>query len=317
MKQRLQKMIGVIVTMCLIAIFVTVPGHLLRPIDCDICVDAIETFHKVPEDSLDVIGFGSSHMWRSLNAMEMYENYGIEAYNYGCNWQHLNTTLLFMQDAFRTQSPKVVLVECFRVNELLINVDLEGEIYYTSKLPATEERQEYLKQCFGNDIERYLSYYLPIYGFHDNWSNIGRPSFMESSSTYDFTKTRGYVDTIGQVPITLGDASTFVQNPLSGEAVALLDKMVALCEENGAKLIFYVTPYQGEWGYRDAMKTYAKEKECVFFDFFELAGEVGIDANTDFEDPGHTNTTGANKITNYLSKYIVENYEFVLVEKSE
>lgn len=315
MKQKLKNGIGILVIVCLIASMASATGPLLRPLNCDICVNAIKAFEVMPEDAFEVIGYGSSHMWRTLNPIEMYEKHGVGAYNYGCNWQHLNTTLLFMQESFRTQSPKVVLVECFRVNELLVDKDLNGEIYYTSALQESAERREYLKQCFGNDAERYLSYYIPFYGFHGEWSNIGRDNFKESSNSRDFTKSLGFVPTEGAVTIKLGDASAFPQMPLSGEAIEILDKMVALCKENGAELVFFTTPYQGEWGYSDAMKAYAQENDCVFLNFFELAEEVGIDTSTDFQDPGHTNTIGGNKISNYLAKYIVENYEVTDMRK--
>lgn len=49
----------------------------------------------MPENTIEVIGYGSSRMWRGLAPIEMYEAYGIGAYNYGCNWQHINTTELF------------------------------------------------------------------------------------------------------------------------------------------------------------------------------------------------------------------------------
>ena len=44
---------------------------------------AIKTFHELPENSIDVIAYGSSHTWKGLNTMKMYEDYGIGAYNYG------------------------------------------------------------------------------------------------------------------------------------------------------------------------------------------------------------------------------------------
>ena len=40
-------------------------------------ITAIRTFHNQPENSFDVIGYGSSHMWMGFDANAMYEKYGI------------------------------------------------------------------------------------------------------------------------------------------------------------------------------------------------------------------------------------------------
>jgi len=317
MKQKVKKLVGVLITSMLIIIFVGYLGHVVRPLDCDMSVNAVRAFHEMPEDSIQVIGYGSSHMWRGLNVMEMYEEYGIGAYNYGCNWQRINTTLLFLHDSFRTQSPDVVLIECYNVSSLLVDTNVNGEVYYTREIPESMAKQRYLKQCFGDDVERYLSYYMPLCAFHDNWSNLSEGSFLPTSNYRDFTKTMGYVDHEQAVGISIPSREELPQRELSESAVEVLDEMLALCKENDAEVVFYITPYSGAFGYGDAMKKYAAENDCVFLDLYELIDEVGIDGSTDYFDSGHTNISGATKIANYLGKYIVENYELTDMREIE
>ena len=82
------------ILLCVVLIFVGVLalGHLTRPLGDDVAIANVENFHKLPENSIDVIVYGSSHAWRNVNADEMYDKYGIGAYNYAANWQHLDTT---------------------------------------------------------------------------------------------------------------------------------------------------------------------------------------------------------------------------------
>ena len=87
------------ILLCVVLIFVGVLalGHLTRPLGDDVAIANVENFHKLPENSIDVIVYGSSHAWRNVNADEMYDKYGIGAYNYAANWQHLDTTWLFVR----------------------------------------------------------------------------------------------------------------------------------------------------------------------------------------------------------------------------
>lgn len=309
MKRKIKILLSCAITFSLIIGLINRLGDLVRPIDTDIALNSIDAFHALPENSLEVIGFGSSHMWRGMSPMEMYEAYGIGAYNYGCNWQHINTTALFLKDSLRTQSPKVVLIETYLVNELLENTNIDGEIYYTRGIDWFQGKWQYLKQCFGDDKERYLSYFMPLCAFHDNWVNLEMKNFQEIGDGLYFHKTMGLVYTENVTPITIPDSETFEQEELSESAKAVLDEMVSICNENDIEIIFYTAPHQGTYAYGDAMKKYAKENDCVYFNLYEYVEEVGIDGETDFADEGHLNNSGAVKVSDFLGEYIVNNYD--------
>lgn len=307
--RKIRNFIGVLITVALVATSIHFLGILVRPTDTDITVSAIQTFHELPEDSVEVIGYGSSHMWRGLNVMEMYEEYGIGAYNYGCNWQHINTTSLFLKDSLRTQSPKVVLIETFYVDNVLFNTDINGEIYYTRAIPEFEGKREYLKQCFDDDLEGYLSYYMPLCAFHDNWVNISEDSFSIPRANDEFLNRMGYMKSDAVMPVTIGNPEEFEQKDLNWFAKCILDEMVEICKENEIEIIFFTVPWEGEYQHSDAMKAYAEEHGYPYFDMFELAEEVGLNGETDFSDAGHLNDSGAIKVADYLGKYIVEHYD--------
>ncbi len=299
---------------CIITLVLTVGiiyklGELVRPINTDIALNAINTFHDMPEETIEVIGYGSSHMWRGMDPLEMYEKYGIGAYNYGCNWQRINTTELFLKDSLLTQSPKVVLIETYLVNSVLQDTNITGEIYYTRGISEFEGKKEYLKQCFGDDKERYLSYYMPLCAFHDNWVNLVAGNFSESADNTDFYATMGFFSKSGITPVTIGDPSTFVQKELSDAAIEVLDEMVDICNQNDAKIIFYTAPYAGNYEYGDAMQNYAASNGCVYLNLFEYMDELEIDCETDFDDPTHLNDSGSAKVADFLGSYIVNHYD--------
>ena len=140
-----QKIAACLLCVALIVAGILGLGHLLRPTGDDVAIDGINAFHDLPENSLDVIVYGSSHAWRNVNVNTMYDNYGIGAYNYAGNWQHMDTTWLFFHDSLYTQKPKVALIETFHVNSNLFDTDMDGEIYYTTAIPDSPYKREYLE----------------------------------------------------------------------------------------------------------------------------------------------------------------------------
>ena len=68
-------------------------------------------FYKLENNSVDALFLGSSQMLLGVNAQKMYEEYGIRAYDFGAYGQRLATSYYYLQEAFKTQSPKIVAVE--------------------------------------------------------------------------------------------------------------------------------------------------------------------------------------------------------------
>lgn len=312
MRKKAMDIFSCLITVILIICFVQILGYWVRPVSTDEAVMAINAFHDMPENSIEVIGFGSSHMWRGMDPMTMYSEYGLAAYNYGCNWQKVNTTSLFLQDAFRTQTPKVVLIEGFFLNTLHWNVDMDGEIYYTRAIEGFEGKRRYLDQCFEGKLERYISYYFPLYAFHDNWINISEHSFRKIPDSSKFLRTMGFYPSERVISVKIPDPEALEQREFDPATLYEMELMVQLCQEKGAQVIFYIAPYNNEgfqYAYADATQRFAEEHGCVFFDMFKLASEVGIDGETDFSDAGHLNTSGSQKVARFLGRYIAENYD--------
>lgn len=284
-------------------------GKVLGPSKMEEIFDTIDTFHDISEDSIEVIGYGSSRAWRSLDSMEMYENYGVGMYNYACYWQFFNTSYLFFQDSLESQSPKVVIFEVRNINNLKMDTDIDGQIYATTALKWGQAKWEYLNQCFGTDLDRYLSYFIPIIAFHSNWSNITVEDLTTDSEEYSFDESMGYYEFTEVNSVTPPDTSTFEEYELGEASLEILDSLVETCEAENIEIIFYVAPHADAYNYSEAMATYAAENGCTFIDFLDYTDEIELDWETDFKDLAHLNDSGANKVSNFLAEYIVSNYD--------
>lgn len=293
-------------------------GFIVRPVRTDSSIAAVNAFHSLPEDSVEVIGYGSSRMWRGMNPMEMYNKYGIGAYNYGGNWQLLNTTLLYIKDSLRTQNPKVALIELGAVGSYKLDDNIDGEIYITTAIDGFDGKTQYLRECFGNDKERYLSYYMPLCAFHDNWIELSEESFDENfTARYDLASTLGFAEGDVITPIDITDYKKVSQEEIDARSIEILNEMVDVCRENDIEIIFYLAPAQKELHYTEAINRYAVEKGCAYLDLSQYIDEIGLEGSVDFADEDHLNTKGATKVADFLGKYIVDNYDVTDYRKSE
>ena len=305
---RIKRLIAWLVMVPLTVLVIQVCGWVMDPAWSAGGFDTINAFHKIENNTLDVMVYGSSRAWKGCDTTVMADEYGLSAYNYGCNWQAINTTNLFLQDSLLTQTPKVVCIETGLIDDVEKDTGMDGQIYYTKAMPRSKPKTEYLKQCFGKDPERWLSYYVPLIVFHDNWDKITYESF-HSEGYQKFLDSRGYEGGGHVADVEIPDYRTFPQTELSEDSVKYLDEMVAACKEKGTQVIFYTAPIAEEYDHIDALKAYAEKNDCVYLDIFEYADEIGIRGDSDFQDETHLNTSGAAKLARFLSEYIIEHYD--------
>lgn len=291
-------------------------GNFIGTKNVNSCIATQKAFEKLPENTVEVMIYGSSHAWNSIDPIEMYKHRGVGAYNYASSWQHINTTELFVYDSLQTQSPKVILIECVRT-EPLIDVELEGEIYYTREIKGVPEKKDYLESCFQKDWKKYVSYYFPIYIFHENWSDVSNWNFNSKEAVENMYSQMGYYPLKGVTEIEIWDPEIIHQIPVVEEGQRVLDNIVERCKENNIELILFTAPYNYGNNYNKALTEYAADRGCTYIDLFEKVNEIGIDVKTDFADEGHLNDVGAKKISRYLAEYLSENFELTDMREIE
>ena len=183
---------------------------------------------------------------------------------------------------------------------------LDAEMLYTKAINA--DKRDYLYSRFGMDLTGYASYYLPILAYHDLWSGISRDSFSYVSRYDEFTESLGQIVVENVEPITVPSYAELPQDGMTEEAAERLDGMVELCEQNGMDVLFIITPMHEAYPYTDAIGEYADSRECGYINFYKIMDDIGLDPATDYYDEAHINLNGSEKISRYLSEYILEHY---------
>lgn len=310
---RIKNSVSVLIVLSCLMLGINKIGYIVRPTDTDGAYYQIETMHSFPDNSFEVMVYGSSHAFRGISTMEMYEKYGIGAYNYGWHWQKINTIKLFLQDSLLKQKPKVALIEAYTVGTVLEDTDVTAEIYYCNYIHDNEAKKKFMEKCLGKSptLDRRLSYYMPLAMFHDNWNSLTQQSFtgLQPGGSDYLRQTMGFSMSDSVTEIEICGYKAEEQISLNESSLEELDDIVEICKSNDIQVVFFVVPWNESYAYSDAMKKYAEEHGCVFLDLIKNYEEVGLDGKTDFSDAGHLNTNGSIKVADYIGKFLIENYK--------
>ncbi len=276
----------------------------------------VRELYEYPQKTMDVIIFGSSHAYNSVNPAIMWGDSGIAAYNMGESGQHFGETYYYLKEAFKTQKPKVALVEIwglFHVDRSFINL-----YYNTLGMKSSANSYENIKYAVEQSnvpadekkkYEKYIILKFPI--FHSRYDEIGEEDFKRLNLT-----DGGYKDSWETESMERPAACDQKRiGTLPKEKRQMLDKLLNLCQENGVELVLWVAPYYVSDEHMlqfNSVKQYAAENSITFFNFNEMVDEIGFDYAVDIVPENglgeHINAYGAEKVTGFLRDFLDRTY---------
>ena len=264
-----------------------------------------DQFRLIPENSIDVLALGSSHMQYAVNPGVIYANSGYYAYDLGSSCQEMSMSYYMLIEALKTQSPEVAIIDVFTLLPAHSVCYADG-MYYLATQQMTGATQIEAANAVSNEKVKY-NYMFDLLMNHSNWKTMQIPK-EETKITYD--RGLGYVfqepenlQFLHLVPHEKEETVT-----LSDAYKKALDDIQQLCKEKGIHLILFKSPFdidQENYDTLQAVWKYAEEKDIEYIDFIELAEEIGFALGMD-GDTWHNNTWGAEKVSRYLADYIEE-----------
>jgi len=242
------------------------------------------SFFDEPRNSIDVLTIGTSNVYSSVAPLEWWHTYGITGFTWGEPSQRIFETHEYLKKIYAVQSPKVVFLEI-------------GDLY----------RDKTRAQVLDSLLKSRLSNVFPIVTYHRNlgklW-NLGAPLH---------SVTKGYLlraETVESDSVSDYMAGHGAAAPADSLCVRELESCVALCRAHGSDVVLLSVPDRSSWNYarHEEVAELAKQLDAPYLDLnLELEGE--IDWRRDSADGGvHLNYYGAMKVTDYLGKYLAEQY---------
>ena len=237
-----------------------------------------------PENSIDVLIIGDSESLNSINPLRIWEQHGIASYCCGTSLQLLSYSEYFLHQAFKSQSPKIVILE---TNEIFREVTLDDHLLHQMEMV------------------------FPLFTFHSRWKVL---SFRDLNPVIKYTHVddeKGYYfnTNVWGVDDSEYMKETSEEEPIASLNMFYLKRIRSFCEGKGARLILVSTPSVVNWDYRkhNSIQRISKEEGIEFIDMNLMREEIPIDWGKDTRDGGdHVNYFGAEKVSAFLGKYLSE-----------
>ncbi len=265
---------------------------------------SMEVFYDLEENIVDVLFLGSSHCYCSVIPAQLWEDYGMASFNMAISGQDLAGSYYNFKEALKTQDLKVVCVDLYGCT--FHGYLIEGNLYRNTlsrKLTPTYFEAVNSMVETDNKSDFYLRW--PI--IHTRYKELKKQDFVQDRPVY-----LGYTSGFNTSPISKIEYAYVEPIPFGEEEQKWLLKIMELAEESGTELVFFLAPYQVPLEAQEYIayaKEMAAEHDVPVLDMVELSEAVGIDWDRDFIDYGHTNYWGAQKVTDYMGKFLKANYD--------
>ena len=254
----------------------------------------------------DVVMVGDCEVYENFSPVALWRDYGITSYIRGSAQQLIWQSYYLLEDTLRYEKPKVVV---YNVQSLVHN-EPQREEYNRMTLDGMRWSGSKVKSILASmtEEEQFLDYVFPVLRYHERITELEK-----SDLTYYFHPRKithnGYYMRVDQYPFEEPLAEEEPEDYTFGDnAMEYLERMTALCRENGIQLVFIKAPSLSPvWynEYDEQVRAYADENDLLYINYLDLAEELGIDYGTDTYDGGlHMNLYGAEKLSAHLGRVL-------------
>ncbi len=318
MKKKILRILSCIITICLTIVILSKLTDIMERKSSD---QKYSDFWSQEED-FDVLFMGTSLVINGVFPMELWNDYGIVSYNFGGHGNQIPTTYWVMENALEKTTPKVVVIDCMKVEEndkcsiafeylhlsfdtFPLNSTKVKAVWDLLDDPTLEENIANGNVSEGDEQRTRIGLLWDYSVYHSRWNEISRNDF-ELPMLYE----KGAESRIAVAGGSLNKISSNNKIAPGSTGDKYLRMMIEDCQKRGIDVVLTYMPFlASESQQRTANYIYdiAKEYDVDYINFLDVDL---INYQTDLSDgEAHLNPSGARKITNYLGGYLVANYD--------
>lgn len=277
---------GIVIILAVSSLFVRPKANIYNQ---DAVERKTESFKLEKEKSLDVIFLGDSETYANFSPLQMWNESGITSYVMGISAQRLCDTYELLNKSVDNQEIKVAILETNCLYR-------DSSNYYDA----------------DDDVMNKVGDFFPILKYHSRWENNAPGSALRSNASEE-RKYKGFRLRFNVLPYSGDEWMQITEDveEISTENIEYLNKIKLFCDENNIKLFLVSAPSPVCWNYarHNAVENWAKDNDTEFLDLNLMCEDLEIDWSKDTRDGGnHLNFFGAVKVSEYLARYIQDNY---------
>ncbi len=307
MRKTAVKTVGIIMILCLVLWYA---NHVLSIKDDD-GVYSMKKFYELDKNTVDVLVVGSSHAYSSFNTGVLWREQGISSYVLSGSAQPLWNSYYCLREALKTQTPKLIVLEGYRVVEEEEFVDIGYAIKNTYGMKWSRNRLDAV--WAGVPQEERLGFLLGYTQYHDRYKELSEEDFTFRKKAEKYRDWRGFEPGMITESVEEPDigASTECEE-LTEKSEKYYRAILALAKERNIPIMVVVAPFasmteEDLMRFNTAQKI-AQEYETPFLNYNVMREEMPINYATDMLDESHLNIRGSCKFTSGWGEYIAGRY---------
>ncbi|NBK92860.1 hypothetical protein D5278_12880 [bacterium 1XD21-13] len=272
----------------------------------------MEIFYEQEKNSIDVIFYGSSHVYSDINPAVLWREKGIASFDLAGTLQPMWNTYYYMKESLKYQRPKVMVVELVRAIEEREYIEEARVMTNTFGMRLSREKYEAIQVSTPDNK---LAYLLGYPAYHSRYTELSREDFGSYKDTAEGEAYKGFYPLFDTKEFEeLTDISGITDSrELAPKTEEYLQKIIELAREEEIPLVFMVSPYQiditEEQRFFNRCGEIAKENGVPFLDFNRMYEELGLDPGEDMAEASHLNHRGSTKLSAWLANWLQEKYE--------
>ncbi|MBC8530723.1 hypothetical protein [Gehongia tenuis] len=273
--------------------------------------------HTTPIDAVCIGGSSTYIYWIPMRA---WNEYGYTSFNYSGDSMSPSVIKYLIEESRRHETAKLYVIDLRAAEIMQHNPSFYSEEYvriYTDAMPYSLNRinmVHYSIEKNGLVPKNTASMYLDLIYYHGNWREIDRYSYRPQENLYARHMKGFYFYNSPPVPQTLTDYSMVTERcELTPELESTLRDLLDYCKAENLNALFLVNAFSEKDSSVKAL--YNSVEDLIgsygydFLDTNDYYEEIGLDADMDLYDKNHVNIFGAIKYTDFVSKYIHDNFE--------
>lgn len=269
------------------------------------------SFYQMERDTVDVMFYGSSHIYTGVNTAELWDDYGIAGYNLAGSVQTLWNTYYNIEETLKYQSPQMLVVDLYGI---LIQDEYRASSNVIKNVSSMRFSLNKIKNVWNSvPHEEFLSCLASYPLTHDSYREVKQGNYDREINNIGGKWYKGYKPSYGVTKYnTLPKLENIQEKKMPTEKnIKYLDKITQLAQKHQIQLAFIIVPYEGitdeERKLYNWVKDYAEENDILFLDGNLNLAAMGFDPVTDYAEASHLNYYGSCKFTEYLGKWLIDN----------